>query len=262
MSRHGDEFGVRWLFDQNDDGMLMGFLRCILAGTTPRRFWRSFRLQRAPGRLRLILYWLFWSALLLAMWWVVVVAPVAIGASYASGGASSVESVLSPAFYQNAWDQIPRPRYRHIARAMVLAAGVFIIWPWLAWGSALAVSAMRGDTLNPAKLLQCVMYGYDICVWFCCYLIVVGCLYFVASRGRMAYLYEGETPVLAIHFLIGIAACWLVGCAKTILGFRYYLKRRNSIGFGTLSYAVALVALWLAASMPPIARAIASWIYS
>ena len=178
-----------YLFEHHPERNVGSFLRTLLGGLRPRRFWQSLHPAQEGRPGRLVAYWLVLAApmvLAAAAWNVAHVAKhradnelmrSRVRASIAARPNTresqqlirqfgSVEGYLDYGF-----PRAPRARFYYHPwwdgpGALNGVAFVVLAWPWLTFLTLLLFRfSMRRARIRPVHVLRCVVYGFDAVLW-------------------------------------------------------------------------------------------------
>jgi hypothetical protein len=201
-----------YLFEHHPERNLWSFLRTLLGGLRPAKFWRSIHpAQRSrPGRL--VVYWLVAASLLIvatvahhALFFAQAAARVRTqrvlltkanppGSPYYDGYVREFGSIqrmlddfypLPPSrrFFWNAWQE---------ERGWTLHLAAF----WLEWPPIVFVTlllfriSMRRARIRPAHVLRCVLYSYDAVWWLGLVVLLAVAVKAAAWRGLLPPRYQ------------------------------------------------------------------------
>jgi hypothetical protein len=237
-----------YLFEHHPESNVRSFLRTLLGGLLPGRFWRAL-LPVQPSRPRRL--WAYFGAVSVLM-----LLPNVVALTQATARqAARVRAVRAGALATLNGPQGPRimqmPRYagmtaqqiidremppptlprlmvmtvddnEEIAAAAIITAAA-ILWP-LATVAAMMVFriSMRRARVRPIHVLRCALYSADIFLWAALAFAAAFLAFMLLQPGRVMSLDEGAVGS-------GIAAAYLVFAWRLVRAFKLYLRFDHAI---------------------------------
>jgi hypothetical protein len=176
-----------YLFEHHSRRNVWSFVRTMLAGLRPRRFWSSLKPSQPSTPRRLVLYWLIASsllplgyALLFARTAVAGVPQARAARAAAVAYAKRMRQPVPPGHTVPEWvdEHYPEPlsvqyvsnvyrrRYAYDSDLHVRVAVLFLVWPWLTFGVLMIFRvSMRKAKVKTVHVLRCVLYCCDAGLW-------------------------------------------------------------------------------------------------
>jgi hypothetical protein len=259
-----------YLFEHHPRRNTRSFVRTMLGGLRPGKFWRGLKPSQPSRPLRLLLYWLL-AALLLPAGLCAAVAYSSVafakthdlhrqqylaqsntymatwGRDTSPGGLpTEIRRMGGVQAYVDArlpragtWAYVPYV-YRRFYEArvdrawegLVLAVG----WPWLATLMIFRAS-MRRANVNAVHVVRCALYCGDACLWFgVLALFVIPPLVDRFDLGR----YVGQRDASVTAVLLAAVTAWRLAAA-----YRHYLQFDRPLATAAAAQAIVLLAVWV-----------------
>lgn len=182
-----------YLFEHHPRHSAWSFVRTMVAGLRPARFWSSLKPSQPSRPGRMVLYWLA-ATLLLPLGYAVTFGWTAITQANEALGARAWTGTPGPRSFGEWWyeeferdpatrswadDEYPHPTsfryigfiYRHHYRYQgfddhVQAALLYLTWPWLTMGAmGVFQASMRRAKVKSAHVERCALYCCDAGLW-------------------------------------------------------------------------------------------------
>ena len=171
-----------YLFEHHPERNVWSFVRTLLAGLRPRRFWTSIH-PAQPSRLRrLVAYWLACCLLLaaayaahaglwvrhtratdrarLALWFKTQYAPGSEHRALVEKEHGSFDAFVARVIRDS------RQSWADGGRWATRLAALIVLWPWLVFLALLVFRiSMCRARIRPVHVLRCVVYSYDAVAW-------------------------------------------------------------------------------------------------
>jgi hypothetical protein len=225
----------RYLFEHHRRLSVWSFLKTLLAGLWPRRFWTILRPSQAIVARRLVIYWLVCSLFLLlvpAAVWLRAGLPLA---KYNAGVRNrvwpgSITGITRQQFLNTYVPLPPNPEFFKQLSTRVRVdelwssarreAGTILLWPWLTLLTLMIFQAsMRRAKVPRLHVLRCVIYSADVSVWYALFVFLAACtnmVAIIASSGRIG----GE---LAALVWLPILLLWVLRLGRLSSAYRRYM---------------------------------------
>src|SRR4051794_26538304 len=176
-----------YLFEHHPERNIWSFVRTVLGGLNPWRFWTTLQPQQPSSRTRLFVYWFVASMLtvmVLSPWYVDVLqgcvrSNIWERARYTRAyranptlwlqGKPSLQAFLDDQFplwgnarlYAQAWQALTGPGGAGGDRSLMLLSA-WVAWPWASAGVFLLLrSSMRAARLRVEHALRVTLYSFD-----------------------------------------------------------------------------------------------------
>jgi hypothetical protein len=227
-----------FLFEHHPKRPVWSFVKTLAGGLRPKAFWTGLN-PRMPSR-----------PLRLALYWVVCMASLALGAAgwFAAAWADQQRSDLGG--YRQVFHVSSLPRYswrstrdvglETILRGLLRASAGCALW-CLATLLALLIfqASMRRAKVRLIHIVRCVVYSLDLIAWAGPMLLLAGLLdaAFVLSGVWLGPSYLAHAGMLLL------LAAPVVACFRLARGYRHYLGFRHAAG---VAVAVQVIVVLLA----------------
>jgi hypothetical protein len=259
-----------YLFEHHPRRNVRSFVRTLLAGLRPRRFWAALRPTQPSRPGRLVVYWLL-ANLLLPVGVVVLLLSTALanapeqarrraaamseyrwlmsqvgrGGTSSGYAASLVARGIGPDAYADAQyarpvsiaylRQIYRDRFDRMAADSVATAVAYLLWPWLTFATLMIFQAsMRRAKVKSSHVLRCVLYGCDAGLW-------AGLLVALLVPPALAWLFPAFP--LRFKFVMAASAIFAAFTAyRLAAAYRLYLRFDHPAATAIASQTVVLLA--------------------
>jgi hypothetical protein len=244
-----------YLFEHH--GRPRSFVRTLVAGLSPRRFWSSLNAGHAIHAPRLAAYALV-SSLMVAL--------TASAGLFAAKALTTYQQdkllswrttatrrpYVTPTFdviFRDAADTLRDPT--GLYRLLLL---VCLLWPWATLAVLLVFqTSMRRARIRPGHVVRCVVYSGDAFAWTWAVILIADAMKWTGLIRRAPYYPSGVSPTLEP------AEAWpAVGCVVVVLalatyrlgtGYRHYLRFDHAWGTVLASQVIFLLAVVTALSL-------------
>ena len=259
-----------YLFEHHPERNVRSFVRTMVGGLLPRRFWRSLQPAQPSHVRRLLLYWLVAASLVfvaslthagLSLFGTIRENEISRAASIKSlPAALATPSAYQPhlnAEVQNAggmqaWvdARLPPTRsrrffdawYRQYDLPMGLRVpAIFAGWPWLTFLTLMIfVASMRRAKVRPVHVLRCVVYSCDAGVWLIPLAAVTSFLNAAPTNPVAVQNGFARGGMVLVTIVLPAYTTWRLAVA-----YRLYLRFDHPMA--TVAAAQFIVALFMAA---------------
>jgi hypothetical protein len=235
-----------FLFEHHLRRNIWSFLKTLVAGLRPIRFWSTLRPSQRPNTVRLLLYWAFAMTLSFAT----------IGASVAFVGLGrrlddlEAERALLRRFNRPMPPASPADRaadLRKVVRArldgIAVPAAFYLLWAGASYASlmlfCLTREQVRKQTLH---ILRAVVYASDCVVWTA---PVAALLSFLRARADAGSRFARplNDPAIATAAGVGCFACICWFIVRLMIAYRVYLQVHTAVGTVLLAQLTTLMLL-------------------
>jgi hypothetical protein len=228
-----------YLFEHHPRRNIRTFIRTVVSGMRPRRFWSSLNAGHDIRPRRLRIYWVVVSLIILIS---------GVGGRYVAAAIAIYRLNQNMLNAPASWviSGSPSSSFLDELRARVewsdlegLIGITGVLWPWLSLVVLLIFQAsMRRARIRPAHVLRCVVYSGDVFVWSG--LVALG---FGVARWLLTHDAEPELEVRAqlaalTSLALGAAATWRLAVA-----YRKYLRFDHAVATAIASGVIVLLFL-------------------
>ena len=245
----------RYLFEHHPRRNVWSFVRTMLGGLRPARFWSSLKPGQPLRPGRLVLYWLI-SASLLPLGYAAAFSRTAAAHApeYRQKRAAAIRYATRmrpgqplPEYVDEMFPAplslgyvrtIYRHEYRYHFGRHLRVALLYVLWPWLTLAVLLIfVASMRRAKVRTIHVLRCVLYCCDTGLW-------LGTAAVLAAPWLMRELDLGRylgyrVESLAVLLLAPVTA-WRLSAA-----YRHYLRFDHPTATAAASQVVVTLAVWV-----------------
>ncbi len=155
-----------YLFEHHPEREFRAFLRTLVGGLRPRRFWSELQLLQPSYPRRVIGYWLLCGGVLgLAM---VFLLAYALALLLPSIVRSVPPGPMRLNVLRSVWEalQLEWPLDVGVFAFIWMAAVIPLLWPWLTYAALLVFQvSMRKARIRRDHVLRCVVYSFDVVFW-------------------------------------------------------------------------------------------------
>jgi hypothetical protein len=228
-----------YLFEHHPKRNIRSFLRTLVGGLRPLKFWNQLNPAQSLSVKRLVIYWLLCSSFLLLAP-VVEVMKIAVHAARVNANSRSYPVVIisgyppqqfgssvataapmppSQAFFRQVWQQLP---YYPVVYSSCLTVMTILLWPLLTFAALMIFQAsMRKAKIRSAHVLRCVVYSADASIWYVLLVFTALVALFVLAA-LQSHVLENWTPEEVAAWLIFILC--LVQMVRLTIAYGSYLR--------------------------------------
>jgi hypothetical protein len=249
-----------YLFEQHPGRNTRSFLKTLIGGLRPRRFWSSLNAAHAVRPRRLMLYWAVAALVILLSgaggWYAVTAASLyrenkqsrdyyqafPAGGRGATWTANAFPLPPDRRFFLRVWDQ----QYHRQLDAQVSVA--CLAWPWLSLATLLIFrAALRRARIQPGHVMRCVVYSGDVFLWIGAVAAILGW-----TGGFVRRDFAGGQGIAARQALGGLALLVAVFTYRLGVAYRRYLRLDHP--WSTVILSQAVVMLFVVTALSVLAR--------
>ena len=258
-----------YLFEHHPRRNLRSFVRTMLGGLRPRRFWSTLRPSQPSRPDRLVIYWML-ANLLLPLAAVVMFASTAVanmpeqarlraakrseyhwlispegqrrnsyGTILVSRGVSAeryVDFEVAPPLSMRYVRQVYRDRFALMLNDALVAVMVYLLWPWLSFVALMVFQAsMRRAKVKSDHVLRCVLYSCDAGLY-------VGLLGALVVPPAVQWLLPGYPAQFAFLMAAAFVFAAFTG-HRLAAAYRHYLRFDHPTATALASQAIVLLAV-------------------
>ena len=205
-----------YLFEHDPERNVGSFLRTLVGGLAPRRFWSTLYPTQPSRPGRMVAYWFIaaWPMLVLGLIHLYMMAQAVVSNWWSWRGASPRAELLV------------RMTLDSDARSMGfgLLALACVAWPWATFAALLVFQAsMRRARIRRVHVLRCVIYSSDAVLWLVPPVGLAMVLYWTSGGPWRPW---GRGMPGFVYFASGILpfAAWLCLAARLAAAYGRYLR--------------------------------------
>jgi hypothetical protein len=232
-----------YLFEHHPHRPVWAFVRTLVGGLLPWRFWGKLHPMQPLKPRGLVLYWLIVVGIAMVPAAITYVGMVIVERSeipkvrYNMRHGASYTVPMSDQDLDRIYPEFPSPRF------FVKAAGdvgtamtwvlIAIVWPWVTLGSFLLLrTSMRRAQIKFAHVLRCSMYGGDVFVWGALLLLPFSIrMLRAALRMDMIGFYDASPREYAA---LGLGVLALLVVWRLFAAYRKYLRLPHALAVAVL----------------------------
>jgi hypothetical protein len=257
-----------FLFEHHPERNTETYIKTLLGGLRPRKFWRSLHPVQPSIPRRIILYWLIGTPLLVAAGMTCLLILVHFittqnalrRPSYEANprrflSESFMESKIAEHGSMQRFFDVEMPTdvsgaMRFLVRepSLVVATLPYLIplvWPWVTFACLLVFSeSMARARINRDHVLRCVFYSSDVFVWLGVANLAIIALYWFQGGSGWLLSFIGLEAVFRAHCW-AVAPFLILAWLRLWIAYRVYLRFRHAtavIGASALVVVLATAA--------------------
>jgi hypothetical protein len=232
-----------WLFEHHPQRNVWSFLRTMIGGLRPGRFWQSVSPAMVPKVGRLRWYVAFWVVLSLAGFvgaWVY--GTVATYREYMTmGGRGDEPGLVLRGSIREAWEQNP------YVGAVFWTTAFLLAWPMVTYFSLMIFRiSMRKAKVKPVHVLRCVAYVGDSALWYGAVTAAVSLGFMLL--GGAGWNWEQIQWLMTISFFTCCATV-IVFAWRLCQAYRKYLRFDHAIATVIAAEIVGLLTIMVAVAI-------------
>jgi hypothetical protein len=259
-----------YLFEHNPRRPVRSFVRTMIGGLRPGRFWRSLRPTQPSRPRRLLLYWCLASVLMVAGYVAHAAAdfipraadneasrsaqlagligalnqPGRLPAWYvravaARGGPQAMIDAAAPPWHTRSYFASWWKIYRSLPTSGVLPlVALYLAWPWLTFVTLMVFNqSMRRAGVKRIHVLRCVLYSCDAGVWLVPLVVVL----FAVPGGRHAADDAFQMALCALVLFASVTTWRLAAAYRVYLRFHRPLATALAAQLIVVLFVLAIV---------------------